>query len=256
MCNVASMTTNPVLKHPPLKMVICQLRFPSVLGLTDADVRPLQVELEDEYPNHRADTAQQLEIKAPGNMELGETERIYRFADEADEWAVTFGKSALSLQTTAFTTFADYATRWERLIRYVAAQFNIGRQERLGLRFVNQVPLPSADAEGLRATLAGGLVGIVGETELTQELIQAMQEMRFKQTNGSTTIRHGLVPENDGPTPYVLDFDYYDDAPKHLELDEQMQRLRDYNDAMYVLLKTLVTQATFASFEPEEPASA
>ena len=40
----------PVLKSSPLTLVICQVRFPRQMGMSESDVKPIQREVAERYP--------------------------------------------------------------------------------------------------------------------------------------------------------------------------------------------------------------
>jgi uncharacterized protein (TIGR04255 family) len=242
----------PVLTDPPLKLVICQLRFPRLMGLTEADVRPVQRALAATYGHVEIQRVAGFSLGPAGATPTGDVEQAYRFLDVAKAWTVTLGPNSLSLETTAYGDFTDFARRWHSLASTVLELLDITNQERIGLRYVNELPCPAEPSpEDISRIVIRELVGVVGRHEATQRLLASMQEMRFAQPQGACTFRHGFVPRSEG-SAYVLDIDLYDEKPRALGLDNEIQLLASFNHAAYELFRWSVEPDHFATFKPQE----
>ena len=79
-----------------------------------------------------------------------------------------------SLETTAYVDFMDFATRWHELLSVIIDVLDITRQDRIGFRYVNQLPVPvEATPDDLRRVVRAELVGAVGAHERTQRLVSS-----------------------------------------------------------------------------------
>src|SRR4051794_22887391 len=103
-CNVGFefVKRQPILKNSPLKLVICQLRFPRVIGLGEADVRPIQRGVSANYPVVEVGRTAEFGIGPQGIAPTGELDQIFQFRDEPQAWTVNLSSAALSLETTAY----------------------------------------------------------------------------------------------------------------------------------------------------------
>jgi uncharacterized protein (TIGR04255 family) len=247
-----SLPRQPLLKRTPLALVVCQLRFPLVLGFSDELVRPLQVALASEFPDVEVQDLQQVQFGAEGITVTGQHQRLYRFRTHETDWVVSVGASALSLETTAYQGFHDFIGRWERIAEAAIGTLDLRHQERLGLRYVNELPAPEgATRDDLVALVREELVGPVGAHARTQQLLKAWQELRFQQDDGVCTMQHGYAQRAENGWAYVLDFDYYDEHGKPIELETQMRGLAEFNHHTYELFEWAVNEHLFASFEPQ-----
>jgi len=245
----------PVLSNSPLTEVICQVRFQEILGLSETEVRPIQKAMADLYPLVEREEGQELSISPLGLQPTGKTKTTFRFRDVEKMWTVTLAPEMLSLETNAYLDFKDFASRWIRIIESVVAELEIQMQDRLGLRYVNQLACPAEPSpEDLRQLVRTELIGIVGAEPRTSRLLSSLQEARFVQDDGICTLRHGLVDEDGGKT-YVLDFDYYDEERKKMDLEAQLRSLIAFNHGVYELFSSAVTEETMRSFEPKERAN-
>ncbi len=229
------------------------MRFPRILGLSDEKVRPLQVALTDTYANVQLEDAQEIQI-GPDGLRTAGSDRIYRFRTQDEDWIVSLTSSFVAVETTAYKGFRDFFGRWERIVSLSVKHFELSHQDRLGLRFINEIELPRDGLDAIAEVVRPELLGIAGKHERTRSLIRSLQEMRLRQPDGAFTLRHGYTAQ-DHPL-YLLDFDYYDDSPKALDLDEQKKTLINFDHATFDLFKWLVTAEAFASFKPVERADA
>lgn len=245
-------TPQPVLTNAPLKLVICQLRFPELLGLADSDVRPLQIALREDYPLTEVESAAEITLTPEGLRPTGKTSRVYRFRDDSRAWTVTLTTTTLALETSAYHDFADFALQWRGVAAAALDAFEIGTQERLGLRYVNELATGEATVDELAALVRPELLGVVGAHDQAHDVVSSMHELRFSRADGAATFRHGLIRRPDGSAFYALDFDFYDDEPHELALEEQIETLASWNHRIYELFQWAVQPEAFAAFGPEE----
>lgn len=253
-CNVGFefVKQQPVLQNPPLKLVICQLRFPRVIGLGESDLRPVQRGLARDYPAAEVGRMAEFGIGPQGISPTGDVEPVFHFRDETRAWTVAVSPASLSLETTAYVDFTDFITRWNAIADLVTGTLGIERQDRIGLRYVDELECPpDPKPEDIARVVRAELVGVVGAHPRTVRLVNSMSEQRFTQDRGVCTLRHGLV-RRDGEAAYVLDYDFYDDDPKPLDLDAQVRLLADFNHGAYELFAWSVPPEQFATFQPEE----
>lgn len=243
----------PVLKNPPLTLVICQVRFPRQVGMSDSDVRPVQRAVAERYPAVQVGRSTTLQLGAAGVAPLNDSEPIFHFRSEDGAWTLTVTPESASLETSAYLRFSDFLERWIETAGVVLDLLDVRRQDRIGLRYVNELPCPlRPDPTQLAELVRPELVGVVGKQEQTMVLLQSMQELRFAQPQGVCTLRHGLVPRSETDGSYVLDFDSYDDTPQPFDIEAQARLLADFNHRTYSLFRWSVPEDRFMTFEPGE----
>lgn len=241
----------PRLRESPLKTVLAQMRFPAQIGFGEGLARPIQRKLASQYPRAEIGTVAEVRLDATGVAPLA-TEPIFHLRDADGAWTVALSRSFISLETEAYVDFADFIRRWFDIVSVVADHLEIDRQERIGLRYVNELrmqPEPSVDELG--ALLRPELVGIVGAHPSTQRLRGSMQELRFAVDGGTGVLRHGLIPR-ERDAAYVVDLDFYDDMPSSLDAAAQARLMGRFNHQMFDLFRWLWKPEQFAKFAPEE----
>ena len=252
MCNVPR---HPILRRTPLTTVVCQVRYPKILGLSEADVRPFQRRLGDDYPDFVPGEVQEFLI-GPGVIRQSQgQERVYQFRTLDGTWAVSLAAESLSLETSRYQGFDDFVGRWRRVLGAAVEQFEIRRQDRLGFRFINEIEMPAeGPLERMRQMIRAELITPLGAHQMTQDIIQSLQELRLRQPTGYCTLRHGYVVKPDGKHVYLVDLDFYDDTKRDLIIDENAQALAAFDDGLDELFKWSVTEEAYQSFEPETAA--
>ena len=142
MCNVDLdfIKAQPRLESSPLKTVICQVRYPTQLGFSDSRLRPVQRALAASYPRVEVAQLNEVRVDASGITPLA-TEDVFHLRDDSSTWTIAISRTFLSLETSSYADFPDFLRRWHVIVSVVADELDLERQERIGLRYVNEVPI-------------------------------------------------------------------------------------------------------------------
>lgn len=126
------------LRHPPIELIIAQIRFPTLAELFANDgFVSFAKAMRDEYPNASPESQISIEVSPDRVSEQGRTP-VWRFEDLNAEWTLTLAPSFLALETRQYQTFPDFRIRfveaWSRLVESYQIRF----RTRLGLRYVDR----------------------------------------------------------------------------------------------------------------------
>jgi uncharacterized protein (TIGR04255 family) len=245
----------PKLLSSPLRLALCQFRFPRLFGLTGAEVRPFAKAIFDDFPKTSEDqlVSQQLEISPQGIRHHGtQPEPAYRFEAAEGGWTATLTQEWLALETTGYNGFPDFAERWLALLQRAIDHLGLEHESRLGLRYVNELRV-GADATpaSLGKVLSTEVLGPLGLDPEAAGLFRSWQEVRFKHVDGGCTMQHGFGQNTSQDWVYVLDFDGFREGHRDLNAEEQVRALAGLNHHIFGLFSRSVTPETFQSFEPE-----
>jgi uncharacterized protein (TIGR04255 family) len=247
--------TQPRLRNAPLRLVLCQLRFPTRFGLQGSEVRPFAEAVFEDFPKASEDhlITQQVEVSALGlRPQGGQQQPAFRFESESGNWTATMTQDWLSLETSAYEGFPDFAHRWHRLLRAAQAAFNLAHESRLGLRYVNELSVGSeATPERLGETLTADVLGPIALDPEAEAITRSWQEVRFKHADGGCTMQHGYVQNIRQDWVYVLDFDGYREGHREIDSEEQVRALAQINHHIFGLFRRSVTDGAFEGFDPE-----
>lgn len=247
----------PRLHNAPLRLALCQVRFPTLFGLEGSEVRPFSEALFDSYPRISQESlvAQQIEISPLGGVRQqgGQLQPAYRFASEGGDWIATLTPDWLSLETTAYTGFRDFVQRWHSIFLEALKAFKLSHETRLGIRYVNELQVgEKASPAKLKETLSPEVLGAVSLDLDAEGISRSWQEVRFTHSEGGCTMQHGYVQNVKQDWVYVLDFDGYREGHREIDPIEQVRALAQINHHVFGLFRRSVTDDCFASFEPED----
>lgn len=184
-----------------LRMAVCELRFPTLFELDQP--RPpttFATALRRLYPLH--EVAQTLGL---GDADV--TRRTqHEFRTQAKDWVVTLKQDAVSLQTSAYTTFEDFLSRLKVVIAAATPVIDSPFFTRVGLRYVNHLPFRKDELlnDWINSDLVGALTtGLYGRPH------EYLGRVIGRVGDGQYVFQHGFkVNEDFVRTPtYAIDCD-------------------------------------------------
>ena len=161
------------------------------------------------------------------------TRHGYTFESKKKEWLVTIRPDALSLQTDRYTKFEDFFKRLAELLGSVGGLLDTDFFTRVGLRYINVIPLNDCKVEGwvnplLISAIQDGVLG---------SILKFHAEIRGHIEDGAYSLRHGIDTDSvmEGkPTKYILDFDYYSEG---VETDNALRLVNKFHEQNFSLFR-------------------
>jgi len=125
------------------------------------------------------------------------------------DWSVSLRSSTFSLETKNYENFEDFLGRvqWvvEQAVRFIDSDFFT----RVGLRYVNMLPVRGDPTGWLNEDLVKPLTDNVFGNPT-----KYLQNISGSTSDGQFNFGHGLEDGNDSERSYVLDFDFYREEVK------------------------------------------
>ncbi len=250
--------------RPPLRLVLAQIRFPVLFRFGEKPfLAPFQEAMQPEYP--RPTQEQQVVLKFSANGFENAGEMFWRFSSRDGNWSAILGEAALTLECRGQYSFAPFIQRFEQLLSLGVKHLGLRERARVGIRFVNEARSEGATTLGhWGALLNPKFVGFAGGDVLEGTVEHALQELRWKRSDGQLVLKHGLlqgttvVSRPGEPAPqqgacYLLDFDYSEEADGALEIDGTVQQLRAYHDVIYGMFRWALDKgALYPTLEPRD----
>jgi len=239
----------PILRKAPLSTVLCEVRF---------DALPLEHILElgkrleplglTEYV---AEEGLQVAMR-PGQIEQRGVRR-HRFSDAAGSSALTLDVQVFTFETAVYGGIDAFVEAWRPLAESVGEALKLEARTRIGLRYVNEIPLDGAEHDAVTQAITPELLPPWGAHDHLRTLSVSLHELRFGQSEGELAFRHGLQrAAPNAPPIYLLDFDHYEQRLRAFDVAEDDDRLRRFNATVNDVFRWSITQDKYESFEPEE----
>lgn len=241
---------NEVFRRHFLQTVIAELRFPALIEIESKMLRRLEERLRKRYPLHSS--SQMLIDSGSGAAEL-EVAHTYRTRNGRS--AATVRRSALALEVTRYTTYADFIQELEHLMGVVVPLIDTDFFTRVGLRYVNTIPIVDNVLVGwVRGDLIRPIV-----TRVLGPVGKYFQEVHGAAVGrGGYVLRHG-IPAPETPPNYVLDFDFFEGGDAGVELAEVRPLLDRFHEQVYDFFRWAIGEKTLVAMrsgdqKPQSPA--
>ncbi len=184
-----------------VRQVVAELRFPALLDLEAEVPKALRQEVRREYPISEAVTMVTLN---PGTV-APRSEPQYTFKTRDKTWTFGVRPSALTLESVRYVRFAEFAERITTLIGTASKHMDLVFFTRVGLRYVNALPVKQGSINGW---LNDALEGPLAEKRLGW-LTECFQQLHGYAQAGRFSLRHGIEPNTQGKGEYIIDTDFY-----------------------------------------------
>ncbi|WP_084477020.1 TIGR04255 family protein [Actinokineospora enzanensis] len=199
----------------PLVTVLSQIRWVSVTHLKtslDTFAKRFGEKISNEYPIYGEHHQIQLIVtptgatQEPGGM-------VYQFRSPDETWKVSFSEVFITLETSRYTSRADFCHRFRHLLEVLAATVEIPIVERIGFRYVNRVD-KAEDYSRITELVNSQALGI---TRIPQ-LVHSISEAVYKLNDANLLARSVFLPPEKTfdpiikPSPnksWILDLDAY-----------------------------------------------
>jgi uncharacterized protein (TIGR04255 family) len=262
-----------VLKHPLLMLALCQVKFSSLLGVTDRHLLAFQRSVQLDYPIATSAEATELIIGRNSiNAEVRSEQRKvpqWQFTDRSDNWKIVLSQDFLTLEARAYNDFDDFVNRLEDAIGSLAEHIQPTFITRIGLRYINEIRLNTLSVNTqwksvIRTDLLGPLVipefmGQASQVISAQQLVfRYPGNMVVRMHHGlfaeGTTVQGHKKPQDMSDPFYLLDFDVFQEFPSPsdvVEVDSNaiQQCVKEYHKVIGQLFRWSVTQGYISMLE-------
>ena len=132
----------------PLINVVCQVRFPPILTISEALPVKFQEELRHQYPQFKTSIEQQFhfnfEQDKSGSLltpaiDQTDTAKNYHFASADSVWAVNLTNTFLAVSTSNYSTWEEFKDRVQTIVTVFNRLYSPAFFERVGLRYINAI---------------------------------------------------------------------------------------------------------------------
>ena len=213
-----------VFQRHPIREVICQLRYPTILRLKTEPPAEFQERVQADYPEYE-EVVQTLGLEINQTSLSQKTETSHRFWSEDHTRSITISSDFIALSDTNYQGWSAFIKEVRQAQQALQEIYCPNSYKRVGLRYVNVVNRREFGVEGKpwRELLNLELLGIAG-SEVADDLQQTQSESTIRLQGideAYVTLRHGLVLENNETSVFLIDSDFYTTAQcKEADLEQ------------------------------------
>lgn len=244
------------LSKPPLKEVICQVRFPPILGIARGEPVDFQEAIRERFPElEEEQTVQVRVIGSPGGQaaDADVGTRVFRFGTADGGSQVTLSVDAFALATSKYTVWEDFAQDLDLAFRAAMSAYRLPYAKRVGLRYVNQFDsehLGFKTFKELTELFRPDLVTLMA-TDAWDYPDELVSQILLSDGDGRLVLRVATRNPTGQPPIIVLDFDYYEEGSS-IPLDDLSQRCTKYHDVIYRAFRWAIKPEMLEKFSPIE----
>lgn len=236
-------------RNNPLKVVVAQIRFPAIYGLTEpAALAAIQATLGRLYPKALPRIPNVTVNIGPGGVADTSTDAgPVRFATDDESWLINITPEWISVETQAYVSWVGFRARFEEFLAAIPADLRPRRISRFGVRYVDQIQAPGvATASDWRPYIEQSLLGPEGALLFDDRIVQGLQQLSFRMNEDAINLRHGYVRNEataDFPSTYVIDSDLFTETEQPFDVPAILARADRYHDWAWNLFRRSITPA-------------
>ena len=237
------------LRNAPLVRVIAQVRFPLVASIEKRDfIAPFQEAIRRTYPVLRQEQTQGFVMTPTGPAPFAQQAAAWRFTGADEQWRVSLSPDFLALETTAYTSRADFVGRFKDVLTALEQHIGPTLVDRLGIRFIDRVSGPAMN--DIRKLIQPEVLGIAG-TPSAGHVQHTLTESLFSASDALLLARWGYLPpgktvdpsaiEDSNEPSWILDLDMFSAAHFPFAVDGIVDKARQFAERIYCVFRWAVT---------------
>jgi uncharacterized protein (TIGR04255 family) len=256
------------LTRAPLKLVLCQVRWPALNNLqTEEQLRaiaPRFGERMTDYPLF-SEAKNINYVITPEGITQSDAGSVYQWVSVDDAWHVSLARQFMTLYCTRYPAdgYMSLDARLRTILEVLQATLRVPLIDRVGVRYVNRLS-SQEDMRNLRALVLPEVLGYQALDQVPAEpaLLGSTNQATYQVGDALLQVRSGVFPANQTvdqairPLPdasWVLDLDASREARQLLDVDEVTLTASRMSDIAYDYFKFIATPAFIERFSDGSP---
>ena len=233
-----------------LTNVVFQLRFSPVLAMDNQGLGKFQQNVKSILPQLKEgkelDIETKMSLKEPISTQVKETRPRWTFFSQDKEKILAITTKEFTLEYRRYLDIEETSSDFEALWTKFQEVYEVSQVDRIGLRYINQVKIPSGDPLDWEGYVHDNLVdATLGPSQLTGErLARSMHAINWTNEDHRITFQFGLhnsdFPEAIAKKEFILDYDCYTVGP--VDGSEASKFLRIFNEIIGKLFEACIGQ--------------
>lgn len=243
--------------------VICQLRFPEILSISQNLPAQFQEVIRAEFPQFRCrqDPPAPKITGTPGNFALeNQPPNVnYQFSSADGNWRVNLTSKFISLACGKYVCWEDFAAHLDKPLAAFIQIYQPAYFERAGLRYVNAISRADLDLSGTRFAdlIAPCYLGPMAEPDVNEmNTSRCTIDLEMAIRGGCRMKLHagpGMIKRNgkdDRETKFIFDMDLF--MPGQIPVKLSAGALQTLHSQAWPIFRGAITQTLHDAMEPEQ----
>jgi uncharacterized protein (TIGR04255 family) len=244
-----------------LSEVICQLRFPEILAISEKAPVDFQEAIRADFPQfqRRMDVAAPKISGLPGNMTLQNQPATvnYHFASADGVWRVNLTSRFISLSCSRYSSWEDFAGQLDKPLAAFIQIYKPAYFERVGLRYLNFVSRKQLGLDGVPFSelFTSCYLGPLADEEVSEVAsTRCSVDAELGIRGGCRVKLHagpGMVKRNgqaDNEVKFIFDQDLF--MPGQVPVNLSAGALQTLHSQAFSIFRGAITQRLHEAMEP------
>lgn len=244
------------LERSPLRLVVCQVHHEPVIAVADVS-RALVVHqaVQGIFPHIEQIAEEKIKIDVMIGSGGGEAKgadplRGWRFQSEDKKWTAVISQEYFSVETMAYSRWAEFKDRLASLAHSVARVFSPKLENRLGLRMIDQIENPNSNTPtgpnsntpiGFKGLIIDEILGPITSNDLSSSVKSTRSLIELEGADGATiNLQHGcqLFEETYN---YILDHDCFRQDGRPFNVDGILDTVEKFHKLTKQVFRYIIT---------------
>lgn len=237
------------LARSPLVLVAAQVNFEDIgEGVAHKSARAVQDLVGPEWRQLQSAPLKRASMSASGDVIQEPQRQAYRLLTAGGGMSALLNPDAVTVETREYSRWEEFADQVKSFVSAVAEVFDPGSRFRLGLRYVDQIPLPEGRDSWL-GLIPDSLLGMYADDPFASGVL-ATDERVLLQLDEATrcVMRKGLLADDSGKpgASFLLDFDVFKEQADRYDMEGIMAGLNALHAYSGQLFRSSVTDELFS----------
>lgn len=254
-----------IYKRNPLVEVVCQLRFPPILKISNQEPVEFQDEIRFKYPLFETTKAQFPSEILQLIQQLGlplQSDIAYSFKSEDQRWNLSITKDFIALTTSSYDRYEQFKQRLEEALEIFERIYKPSFYTRVGLRYQDLIIRSKLGIEekNWSELIAKHIVSELHDPGFSSSIQTIVKNIVLQTENGQINLNHGLVTVKDpqgssDEIAYLFDADFY--TEQKIEGNRDVWNvLNQFNQSAGKLFRWSITDTLHNAMHPQPVDSA
>lgn len=203
----------------PIHEVICQLRFPTILSINNAEPADFQEQIRDIFPQYARKQDAMPPKVIDGKLTPQPSVTNYHFVSQDSRWKINLTKDFIAVSTLSYSDWETFARMLDKPLAAFIQLYKPAYFQRVGLRYLNVISRRKLGLESSSWSelISPAYLGVLAEEDFSEDkLLSCGYDVQFKLDSscaakihagpGKLQVKNASAPQ-DPEVKFIFDMD-------------------------------------------------